>query len=58
MGLRAPHVSPKKQEWTHSSHVCQEMGVETGIDLDAMIAAGQLPEKVVGRARARAVTTA
>jgi hydroxymethylglutaryl-CoA lyase len=28
--------------------LCQEMGVETGIDLDAMIAAGQLAEKVVG----------
>jgi len=54
--------------------LCQEMGVETGIDLDAMIAAGQLAERVVGhplpgklksggnletyRARARAVATA
>jgi hydroxymethylglutaryl-CoA lyase len=28
--------------------LCQEMGVETGIDLDAMIAAGQLAEHVVG----------
>jgi len=28
--------------------LCQEMGVETGIDLDAMIAAGQLAERVVG----------
>jgi hydroxymethylglutaryl-CoA lyase len=54
--------------------LCQELGVETGIDLDAMIAAGQLAEKVVGhplpgklksggnletyRARARATATA
>jgi len=54
--------------------LCQEMGVETGIDLDAMIAAGQLAERVVGhplpgklksggnlqtyRARARATATA
>jgi hydroxymethylglutaryl-CoA lyase len=30
--------------------LCQEMGVETGIDLDAMIAAGQLAERVVGHA--------
>jgi hydroxymethylglutaryl-CoA lyase len=53
--------------------LCQEMGVETGIDLDAMIAAGQLAERVVGhplpgklksggnletyRARARAAAT-
>jgi hydroxymethylglutaryl-CoA lyase len=28
--------------------LCQEIGVETGIDLDAMIAAGQLAERVVG----------
>jgi hydroxymethylglutaryl-CoA lyase len=28
--------------------LCQEMGVETGIDLDAMIAAGQLAEAIVG----------
>src|SRR5512132_1054331 len=28
--------------------LCQEMGVETGIDLDALIAAGQLAERVVG----------
>jgi hydroxymethylglutaryl-CoA lyase len=28
--------------------LCQEMGVETGIDLDAMIEAGQLAEQVVG----------
>jgi len=28
--------------------LCQEMGVETGIDLDAMIEAGQLAERVVG----------
>jgi len=28
--------------------LCQEMGVETGIDLDAMIDAGQLAERVVG----------
>jgi hydroxymethylglutaryl-CoA lyase len=28
--------------------LCQEMGVETGIDLDAMIQAGQLAERVVG----------
>jgi hydroxymethylglutaryl-CoA lyase len=28
--------------------LCQELGVETGIDLDAMIAAGQLAERVVG----------
>jgi hydroxymethylglutaryl-CoA lyase len=27
--------------------LCQEMGIETGIDLDAMIAAGQLAERVV-----------
>jgi hydroxymethylglutaryl-CoA lyase len=54
--------------------LCQEVGVETGIDLDAMIAAGQLAERVVGhplpgklksggnletyRARARAAATA
>ena len=54
--------------------LCQEMGVDTGIDLDAMIAAGQLAERVVGhplpgklksggnlatyRARARAAATA
>jgi hydroxymethylglutaryl-CoA lyase len=53
--------------------LCQEMGVETGIDLDAMIEAGQLAERVVGhplpgklksggnletyRARARAAAT-
>ncbi len=52
--------------------LCQELGVETGIDLDAMIEAGQLAERVVGhplpgklkaggnlekyRARARAAT--
>ena len=28
--------------------LCQEMGVETGIDLDAMIEAGRLAERVVG----------
>ena len=28
--------------------LCQEMGVDTGIDLDAMIEAGQLAERVVG----------
>jgi hydroxymethylglutaryl-CoA lyase len=28
--------------------LCQEMGVETGIDLDRMIEAGQLAERVVG----------
>jgi hydroxymethylglutaryl-CoA lyase len=28
--------------------LCQELGIETGIDLDAMIAAGQLAERVVG----------
>jgi hydroxymethylglutaryl-CoA lyase len=28
--------------------LCQEMGIETGIDLDRMIAAGQLAERVVG----------
>jgi hydroxymethylglutaryl-CoA lyase len=28
--------------------LCQEMGVHTGIDLDAMIEAGQLAERVVG----------
>jgi len=28
--------------------LCQELGVATGIDLDAMIAAGQLAERVVG----------
>jgi crotonobetainyl-CoA:carnitine CoA-transferase CaiB-like acyl-CoA transferase len=28
--------------------LCQEMGVETGIDLDKMIEAGQLAERVVG----------
>jgi hydroxymethylglutaryl-CoA lyase len=28
--------------------LCQELGVETGVDLDAMIAAGQLAERVVG----------
>jgi hydroxymethylglutaryl-CoA lyase len=28
--------------------LCQEMGIGTGIDLDAMIAAGQLAERVVG----------
>ncbi len=28
--------------------LCHEMGVETGVDLDAMIAAGQLAEQVVG----------
>jgi hydroxymethylglutaryl-CoA lyase len=28
--------------------LCQEIGVETGIDLDAMIAAAQLAERVVG----------
>ena len=54
--------------------LCQEMGVHTGIDLDAMIEAGQLAERVVGhplpgklksggnlekyRARARATATA
>jgi hydroxymethylglutaryl-CoA lyase len=27
--------------------LCQELGIETGIDLDAMIAAGQLAERVV-----------
>ena len=30
--------------------LCQEIGVETGIDLDAMIAAGQLAEAIVGHA--------
>ena len=54
--------------------LCQELGVDTGIDLDAMIEAGQLAERVVGhplpgklksggnlekyRARARAAATA
>jgi hydroxymethylglutaryl-CoA lyase len=54
--------------------LCQELGVETGIDLDAMIEAGQLAERVVGhplpgklksggnlekyRARARAAASA
>ena len=54
--------------------LCQELGIETGVDLDAMIAAGQLAERVVGhglpgklksggnlaryRARAKAATTA
>jgi hydroxymethylglutaryl-CoA lyase len=54
--------------------LCQEMGIETGVDLDAMIAAGQLAERVVGhelpgklksggnlaryRARAKAATSA
>jgi len=54
--------------------LCQELGIETGIDLDAMIEAGQLAERVVGhplpgklksggnlekyRARARAAATA
>ena len=54
--------------------LCQEMGIETGVDLDAMIAAGQLAERVVGhelpgklksggnlaryRARAKAAPTA
>jgi hydroxymethylglutaryl-CoA lyase len=28
--------------------LCQELGVETGVDLDAMIGAGQLAERVVG----------
>jgi hydroxymethylglutaryl-CoA lyase len=28
--------------------LCQELGVETGIDLEAMIEAGQLAERVVG----------
>jgi hydroxymethylglutaryl-CoA lyase len=28
--------------------LCQELGVETGVDLDAMIAAGRLAEEVVG----------
>jgi hydroxymethylglutaryl-CoA lyase len=28
--------------------LCQELGVDTGVDLDAMIAAGQLAEQVVG----------
>jgi hydroxymethylglutaryl-CoA lyase len=28
--------------------LCQEMGIETGIDLDAMIGAGRLAERVVG----------
>ena len=28
--------------------LCQEMGIDTGIDLDAMIEAGQLAERVVG----------
>jgi hydroxymethylglutaryl-CoA lyase len=28
--------------------LCQELGVETGVDLDAMIAAGRLAEQVVG----------
>ena len=28
--------------------LCQELGVETGVDLDAMIEAGQLAERVVG----------
>jgi hydroxymethylglutaryl-CoA lyase len=28
--------------------LCQEMGVDTGVDLDAMIEAGQLAERVVG----------
>jgi hydroxymethylglutaryl-CoA lyase len=30
--------------------LCQELGVETGVDLDAMIAAGRLAEEVVGHA--------
>ncbi len=54
--------------------LCQELGVETGIDLDAIVEAGQLAERVVGhplpgklksggnlekyRARARAAATA
>jgi len=54
--------------------LCQELGVDTGIDLDAMIEAGQLAERVVGhplpgklksggnlekyRARARAAASA
>ena len=54
--------------------LCQEIGVETGIDLDKLIEAGQLAERVVGhplpgklksggnlqtyRARARAAATA
>ncbi len=54
--------------------LCQELGVDTGIDLDAMIEAGQLAERVVGhplpgklksggnlekyRARARVAATA
>ena len=29
--------------------LCQEMGIDTGIDLDLMIEAGQLAERVVGR---------
>jgi isopropylmalate/homocitrate/citramalate synthase len=29
--------------------LCDEMGVETGIDLDALIAAGRLAERIVGR---------
>jgi hydroxymethylglutaryl-CoA lyase len=53
--------------------LCQEIGVETGVDLDLMIEAGQLAERVVGhplpgklksggnlekyRARARAATS-
>ena len=28
--------------------LCQEMGIDTGVDLDAMIEAGQLAERVVG----------
>jgi hydroxymethylglutaryl-CoA lyase len=54
--------------------LCRELGIETGVDLDAMIEAGQLAERVVGhplpgklksggnldkyRARARAAATA
>ncbi len=31
-----------------AAFICQEMGVETGIDLDAMIAAAQLAEEIIG----------
>jgi len=29
--------------------LCQEMGIETGIDLDALIEAGRLAERIIGR---------
>ena len=29
--------------------LCEEMGIATGIDLDALIAAGHLAERVLGR---------